>query len=178
MAGRRLARSALVVPMGMLAAMQLSGCSPSTLASASIASYTQSNAVIAAGYSEKQLDATHYEVRANGTEATPREHVQRIAMARAAEIGITERLPYFKVVNVTHGYVCTPKRAFQKGSVEASRYPPVSLDVVYARKASGPDFLKASDTFPQLKAEIDGAAVAPEATTAALEEIRAQCGTQ
>ena len=72
MAGRQYGRAALVVPIGVLAALQLSGCSPGALGSASIASYGQANAMSPVGYSERQVDDTHYEVRANGTESTPR----------------------------------------------------------------------------------------------------------
>ncbi len=51
-----------------------------------------SNILSPAGYCQTKIDDTHYKVTATGTEATPKERVEKIARARAAQIGVDQKL--------------------------------------------------------------------------------------
>jgi hypothetical protein len=139
--------------------------------------YSASNAILPIGYSETTIDATHYEVKASGSEQTSRERIEKIALARAAEIGVEQRLPYFKVAAVTHGAACSKKtRGGPKvGDSPATSHPTVVLDVYYS-KTPLPDHRSSADTFAQVKAELDADVSPPEAQAAAAAQIRAECG--
>jgi hypothetical protein len=139
------------------------------------ASYSASNLMSPSGYSETPIDPMHYEVRAGGTESTTRERVEKIALARAAEIGVEQRLKYFRVANVTHSVVCGKKGRTKDSEVPAIHRPAVALDVYYA-KQPGPEFRPSEETFAQVKAELDADATPPEAREAAKAAVRAQCG--
>ena len=151
---------------------------PGVISAPSVATYMRSNAFVLAGYSEKTIDDTHYEVRANGTAGTPRARVEKIAMARAAEIGVEGKLRYFKVAGVRHGVQCGKKQEIYKGTPQkALHYPTVMLDVQYAKGNAPPDasWQVAADSHAKLLAELKGEAVVAEDAVAASEEIKAQC---
>ena len=155
----------------------LGGCSGMPLMTQPIASYGESNAFAPAGYSQTKVDDTHYQVRATGTEATPRQRVEKIARARAAQIGVEEKLKYFKVASVQHAVKCSKRQAGYKSqdALPASR-PTVVLDVVYAKDWADPSFTDAAAAFDALSSEIAGEIVGAEAKTLAAQEIRASCG--
>jgi hypothetical protein len=142
-----------------------------------IASYAESNAFAPAGYSQTKVDDTHYQVRATGTEATPRQRVEKIARARAAQIGVEEKLKYFKVASVQHAVKCTKRLAGYKGqdTMPSSR-PTVVLDVVYAKEWADPSFAEAAAAFDALSNELAGEVVDAEAKALAAQETRAGCG--
>ena len=138
-----------------------------------------SSAIVLAGYSEKALDDTHYEVRANGTESTPSSRVEKIAMARAAEIGVEGKLRYFKVASVRHGVQCSAKQEIYKGTAQAAvRYPTVALDVLYAKGNAPPDasWQVAADTHARLVAELSAETSGPAEAQSAAADVKAQCG--
>jgi hypothetical protein len=95
----------------------LGACASGTggLGLTSVASYGASNALSPSGYSEKQIDDTHYQVTATGTEATPKDRIEKIARARAAQIAVEKRMKFYKVANVQYGISCTKGHEFYKG---------------------------------------------------------------
>jgi hypothetical protein len=155
----------------------LGACSGTSLLTQPIASYGESNAFAPAGYSQTKVDDTHYQVRATGTEATPRQRVEKIARARAAQIGVEEKLRYFKVASVQHAVKCSKRQAGYKAqdSPPSSR-PTVVLDVVYAKDWADPSFAEAAPAFDALSSELAGEIVDAEAKTRAAQELRASCG--
>lgn len=165
-----------------LAFVGLSGCatgptgiSPFT----SVAAYQRSNAFSPTGFSESIIDETHFQVTAGGTETTSSERVEKIALARAAEIGVERRFGYFKVLSVTHGATCSKKRELSRGTVvPATRAPTVVLDVIYAKRPPpGDDGFKASkETFSGVSADLAGEVQTPESAAAALAALQAKCG--
>jgi hypothetical protein len=143
----------------------------------SVASYGQSNMMSPAGYAEKQVDDTHYQVTATGTEATPKDRVEKIARARAAQIAVEQRMKYYKVASVQYGIACTKGHDFYKGgSTPAGSRPTVLIDVVYAKEPTDPTFVSAAESYEALSGELANEVVPPEAQAAAEQETRAGCG--
>lgn len=170
-AGFAIALSALAACSGPSA---LSGA----LSGAAVAAYTRSNSIVVAGYSEKAIDPTHYEVRATGTDSTPKARVEHIALARAAEIGIEGKMRYFKIENIRHGVQCGKKQESYKAKpLPAFHYPTVTLDVAYANGAAPPDasWLVAADSFAATTAELNGQSFAAEDTAATAAAVKAAC---
>jgi hypothetical protein len=159
------------------AALLLPGCAGGLSMAGSTTAYEASNAFMPVGYSEVQIDATRYEVKASGTDSTPKERVEKIALARAAEIGVQQKFGYFKVANATHGVSCGKKQSGgQKvGEFAATFHPTVVLDVYYA-KTPDPDFRPSAETFAQVKSELDADVTPPEVKASAAAQVRAACG--
>src|SRR5690606_703191 len=112
-------------------------------------------------YHARQISPTEYEVSATGTEATPRGRIEKIARARAAQIGVEQRLGYYKVTNVAYGFACTRKERYHRGGTRpAGSRPTVRLDVVYARQAEGPEFVSAKESFAALSSDLDSEVIA------------------
>ena len=87
------------------------------------------------GYSETKVSDTQYQVRATGTEATPKARIEKIARARAAQIGVEQKLKYYKVSSVQFGIVCSKKHEFYKGgTTTAGSRQTALIDVVYAKE--------------------------------------------
>jgi len=169
-------RAAGIAAMGC-AALLLSACSGITQLSPPVASYEAANAFMPSGYSATKLDATHYQVKATGTESTPKSRVEKIARARAAQIGVEEHLAYFKVAGVAHGVRCNKRQAGYKSEpTPASSRPTVVLDVVYAPDPGDPTFASSAQAFEALSAELANEVIAPEAKAVAAQETRASCG--
>jgi hypothetical protein len=167
------------VAAGLLAllAPAVAGCSGAGLGVNSVASYAPANAIVPVGYFQKPTGEQQFQVGASGTEATPTERIEKIATARAAEIGVDQKLPYFKVANVTRGMSCTRKMTNAKyGDMPATHHPTVILDVVYAKSPVDANYRASAATFSQLKAELESEVVAPETAAQVAASSRAQCG--
>ncbi len=150
---------------------------PGGLGLTSVASYGASNAFSPAGYSEKQIDDTHYQVMATGTEATPKDRIEKIARTRAAQIAVEQRMKFYKVAGVQYGIACTKGHDFYKGgSTPAGSRPTVLVDVVYAKEQTDPTFVKAEESYQALSGELANEDIPPEAKAAARQESRAGCG--
>jgi hypothetical protein len=142
------------------------------------AEYVPASAMSSFGYSEKQIDPTHYEVYGVGTESTSPAWTEKIATARAAQIGSDERLRYFKVQSVRFGARCADKRDLYKGGkLTDGNYPQVTLDVVYAKGPVAPDatYAASKDTYERLTAEIAKGPPPGEDIGAIQAANRAQC---
>src|SRR5262245_53813770 len=153
-----------------------SGMTSLTPLSPPIAQYTSASIFSPAGYSQSKIDDTHYQVSAAGTDATPLSRVEKIARARAAEIGVDEKMPYFKVTSVQQGTTCAKwQESYKSAATPASSHRSVVLDVVYAREASDPTFQNAAETLAALKTDLAAENVAPEARAVAIQETRESC---
>jgi hypothetical protein len=167
---RRAVSLALAVTLGAC------GTSGSVLGTGSLADYKASNYLSPAGYEEKPLSDTHYRIVATGTPTTPFERVEKIAMARAAEIGSARKLPYFKVVSSTRDVRCLKKVAGYKAPDMASNTrPTVVLEATYAPQAADTTFLASDQTFERLKNELASETPSAEAQQAAAADYKARC---
>lgn len=161
--------------------LALTGCGGGLgeIGSSAGAGYTRSSALIISGYSETASDETHYEVRANGTTNTAKARVEKIALTRAAEIGVENKFRFFKVTNIRHGVVCGKKTEIYKGGTQAAlHYPTVRMDVEYARGNAPPDasYLVAADSFERTSSELNGEIGNPEDRAATSADVKSQCG--
>jgi hypothetical protein len=139
--------------------------------------YGSSNVFTPSGYSQTKIDDTHYKVKAAGTEATPQSRIEKIARARAAEIGVQEKQKYFKVTGVEHSVACTSAQTTYKGGkVPSTARPTVVLDVVYANEPTDAEFAEAKTSFESLSNELANEVVPPEAKATAIQRTRASCG--
>jgi hypothetical protein len=157
----------------------LAGCSSLSAMTAltpPIADYTSATAFSPVGYSQTKIDDTHYQVSALGTEATPKDRVEKIARARAAEIGVDENMKFFKVTSVQHSTTCAKRQEGPKWAPTPSwAHPSVVLDVVYAKHTSDPTFQDSAEALSTLKMDLAAEDVAPEARAVAIQETHESC---
>lgn len=141
-----------------------------------MASLSPSNVLSPSGYSESKVSDTHYTVNAMGTEATPRERIEKIARARAAQIAVEQRMPYYKVASVSYGLRCTKgKEIYRGGAQPPTARQTVELDVHYAKAPTDDTFVSAKESFEGLNAELNNEMIPSEAKLAAEQEVRAAC---
>ncbi len=168
--------------LALCASALVAGCSGVTsLTSLSppVAQYTSASIFSPAGYSQSKIDDTHFQVSASGTDATPMSRVEKIARARAAEIGVEEKMPYFKVTNAQQGMTCGKRQeSYKSTATPPSAHPSVILDVVYAKDAADPTFQNAAATLAALKTDLAAEDVAPEARAVAIQETRESCSRE
>ena len=171
-------RTALIVTLCSSSAL-IGGCAglnSLTSLTPPVADYTAASVFSPAGYSQTKIDDTHFQVEASGTEATPKDRVEKIARARAAEIGVDEKMKFFKVTSVQHSTTCGKrKEGYKTTTTPPSAHPSVVLDVVYAKDTADPTFQNSADTLATLKTDLAAEAVAPEARAVAIQETRESC---
>jgi len=171
------ARAALAI--AFIALSGLTACNNGGLAGLSlvpVATYTASNMISPGGHSERVIGDYHYAVRATGTTNTPRARVEKIAMARAAEIGVEQKQKFFKVQSVNHSVSCRDKRVTGRGDkIPSERRPLVDIDVVYAQQPLDPSYRSSSDTFKALSTELEAEVVPADAQQQAEAEVAQQC---
>jgi hypothetical protein len=169
----------ITCPLALCLPALVAGCSGVeglTSLTPPVAQYSSASIFSPSGYSQSKIDDTHYTVAASGTEATPISRVEKIARARAAEIGVDQKLPYFKVTNVQQGMTCAKRQeGYKSPSTPASARPSVILDVVYAKDAADPTFQNAAETLTTLKTDLAAEDVAPEARAVAIQQTREGC---
>lgn len=140
------------------------------------AGYTAANAILPVGYSEEQVDETHWRVRAHGTETTTRDRLEKIATARAAEIGSNNHMPYFQITGMADSITCgKEKKGYKTNNTPAVIHPLLTVDVTYS-KSPMPGTRPSADTFSQLKTELDTDNSTPEAKAAATQDAKTRCG--
>jgi hypothetical protein len=116
-------------------------------------------------------------VKATGTEATPKTRLEKIARARAAQIGVENKLGYYKVANISFGSSCEKPHNFYKGgSTAGESRQTVEISVEYAKEKTGPDFVSAEESFTALNSELSNDTTTPEDKAAATAESRSACG--
>ena len=158
-----------VQPPVLAPAGQAGGANDTAYALGSVTSYGPANAIITTGYSDTELGPDHFEIRAKGSTMTPPERLAKIALARAAEIGVEQKRKFFKAGPAVHHVVCQGARdsAHKGGKVSAERAPVAVLDVVYAKTADDPSYLPSAETFERLTGELAQETFSAEAKAAA-----------
>lgn len=140
-------------------------------------SYTSSNAFKPTGFNETRVDDTHFQVRATGDAKTTPQRLQKMALARAAEIGVEEKLDWFKVEGTDSSYACGKKIDGYKGAgANGAHLRTVKLTVAYAKTQADPAYQKADTAFAAAKADLDADSPGPDAITAAEQELKQTCG--
>ena len=165
-------------PGPTLAPDATSGAGSGVVSLGAVTSYGAANAIVTTGYSDRELAPDHFEVRAKGSIVTPPERLEKIALARAAEIGVEQKFKFFKAGAFAHAVVCKEAKegAHKSGRVAAERAPAVAVDVVYAKAATDPGYLPAAETFERLSGELGQEGVSPEAKAASAAAVQAKCG--
>lgn len=143
-----------------------------------VTGYGSANAFVSTGYSDREVEPGHVEVRAKGSPVTPVARLEKIALARAAEIGRDRKYAFFKAGPFAHGAVCQGGRELgpKAGKRLADRSATVGIDVVYAKTAEDAGYLPTAETFDRLTRELAEETVSPEAQAAAKTAIEAKCG--
>ena len=173
---RQLAPVAALVMMGACSATMPDA--PGTLSLGSPTGYAAANALFTLGFSEKELAPNQFTVRAKGTAVTPPARLEKIALARAAEIGVEQNMKFFKAAPAVHTIECKDAKALphKSGKTESTRSPVATLEAVYAKDQADPVFLPSADTFARLSREISEDAVSAEAMAQASSAVTAACG--
>lgn len=160
----------------VLATLALAGCSQGPMLGATTG-YTESNAFVPIGYRSRAIDATHQAITVTGTPETPRARLEKIATARAAEIGKELKLAAFKVDGADPGASCGKKIDSYKtpgsGPVDYAR---LTLTVSYAERAPDATWLPSAETFDRLTAELAADSVGKDEAAAAAREVAFACG--
>ncbi len=138
-------------------------------------SYTSSNAFKPTGSNDTRLDDTHFQVRASGDAKTSLARLEKMALVRAAEIGVEEKLDWFKVEGAETGLDCGKKVDGYKGaSTKPTAIRTHRIRVAYAKTQADPSYLKADTTFATAKAELDADGAIADAASEA--ELKQACG--
>lgn len=178
---RRTARAACRYAAGATT-LALAGCGGagltpiSGLTTGSTTPYVQSSIYSPTGYTSKQIDETHFTVRATGSAGTTPARLERMALTRAAEIAGEEKFAWFKVENSEPGVACGKRLDGYKGaSAKQSDMRYHRLTVAYAKTQTDPTYQQADTAFTASKAALDAEAVSPEAAAAGEAEIKQTC---
>lgn len=160
-------RNVHVGSAAVLAALGVAACSAGVggLGQAPL-SYQHSNVFGQGGYSESQIGPDRYRIEVKGPANTPRERMEKIAAARAAEIGKDNRLGYFKIDDVQHTTRCETVKPGPRAPVSSSgpktfAYAVMTADVSYTKTPPDPSYLDSRQSFGQLRAELDQDQTAP-----------------
>lgn len=164
------------------AASLLTACAGAPLPSlgvapAGVTGYTAASLLSPVGYTAKDVDATHIVVTARGTPETPRARLEKIATARAAELGRDNKLAAFKVDAVEPGIDCGKKVDGYKGTGSTgSNLSRVVVRASYAPTAADASWLPTRETFERLTAELGSDVIAAEDSAASARDVAAACG--
>jgi hypothetical protein len=186
---RTRATAALLLANGALTLL-LAGCSGDGIGATGIGAtgfgaigasgplpYKHASAFAPTGYSESLLSEDRYRIEVKGPLGTPRERMEKIAHARAAEIARDAKHKYFKVEGVQVATSCKSYVTGGKpGSMGAGAKKSISqailtADVTYAKDATDPAFVETRGAFERLRAELDQDQSAP----APADPATAQC---
>jgi hypothetical protein len=169
----------LVVLSGALA-----GCGGGTglggaLGVAGPVGYQASNAIAPNGYSHSELGPNRVRVRATGNLENSRAELEKLAMARAAELGAAQHLKYVHFDAVAENLQCGGRKTVgpNLNEVKIRHRRTVDVDVTFAKDPADATWLNTKESFPVLQGEM--AALAPQAgaSEAGLEEGRQKCGS-
>ncbi len=163
-------------------ALSLFGCSPGSGGLGNLGAgplpYQHANVLMPTGYSESLIGPDRYRIEVKGPVGTPRQRMEAIASTRAAEIGATANLRYFKIEGVQHTTSCRSYTrggkpgAIGTGERKTIAYEILTADVAYAKEPADPAYLESKPAFEKYRAELDqGQAASP-----ALAASAATCG--
>lgn len=170
-----------VLPV-LAAAAALAACSGdlSGLQAKPVTGYIAANALAPTGHSVSTLPDGRYRVTATGSPYTPANRLEKIAMARAAEYGMEQKMKFFQASAPQAAVRCGKTEYIERGTkkkLPATGYRVVEIDVAYANNQSDPSFQPAKQTADTLKAELVSEVVPEETKDAIAAEVKAQCGT-
>lgn len=182
---RTRATAALAFANGAFALL-LAGCSGTGIGATGIGAigvpgplpYQHASAFAPAGYSESLIGEDRYRIEVKGPLGTPRERMEKIAQARAAEIGKDAKHKYFKVEGVQLSTSCKSYRTGGKpgsigfGELKKSAYAVLTADVTYAKTPSDPAFIETRGAFEGYRAQLDQ----DQAPSAPVDPATSQCG--
>jgi hypothetical protein len=146
------------------------------LATGSIAPYSPANGFYPFGYQTIAVSETDYRVVSSGSATASKSRLEKIALTRAAELGVEKKKRFLKVGAVTHGVACSKKvAATHKGLASpGSARATVTLDVTYADTAVDASYRDVKASFDEYKAAMD--ADTADADAAQAQDLAAQCG--
>ncbi len=147
------------------------------MGSAGPVAYQPSNAIAPNGYSHSELGPNRLRVRATGNLENSRAELEKLAMARAAQMGAEQHLKYVHVDAVAENIVCGGKKIVGPNEVKIRHKRTVDVDVTFAKEAADATWLNTKDSFPLFQGEL--AALAPQAgaSEAGREEGLQKCGS-
>jgi hypothetical protein len=168
----------------VVAALAAGGCSGSApnlgvLGGSGAIGYSGGNIVAPNGYSESSLGPNQYRVRATGYAETSRADLEALATVRAADIGQSLNLGYFRVDAVNETINCGGKKLMggkEQNEVRIQARRIVELDVTYGKDAPDTTWRSSRETFAAMRPQLDtasGTALAPETAKA---EVAGKCG--
>lgn len=141
--------------------------------------YTASNSFSPTGHHVADLGGGRYRVTATGSASTPKERVEKIALARAAEFGIEQKSKFFQATAPQTSIRCGKRDYIEKGEkkkLPARGYMVTEIDVVYANAATDPSYRPVKETSETLQAELLAEQVADDVKQATSAQVTAQCG--
>jgi hypothetical protein len=161
--------------LALLPCVALGACAGADLKP--VASLSASNLMARSGYSVIKVSDTQYQVQASGTYATPKARIEKIARARAAQIGVEQKMKFYKVSSVQYGIACSKGHEFYKGGqTQAGARQTVKLDVVYAKEAVDPTYVSAKESYDALNGELENEIIPVDQKSVAEQEARSACG--
>lgn len=157
-------------------ALLAAGCAGTDLSTGSIAPYEAANNFYPYGYRDTAVSDAQHQVTASGSASASKSRLEKIAMRRAAEIGVDKRKKFVKVANVAHGVACTKKQEMtHKGrEAPAGARATVTLDALYADTAVDPEYRDSKVALEEFKAALDTDTTSADPADAAA--AKAQCG--
>lgn len=157
-------------------ALALAGCAGADMSTGSIAPYEPANSFYPYGYQETVVAENQRQISASGSARASKTRLEKIALTRAAEVGVQNRKRYFKVSNLAHSVSCSKKFTANNKGIDspASSRPVVTIDVVYADTPVDPEFRETAASLAEYKAALEADTLGADASQA--EELKAQCG--
>ncbi len=122
--------------------------------------YQHSNAIMTSGYSETVIAPDRYRIEVKGPGGASRERFEKIATARAAEIGRDQRLGHFRIEGMQVASSCQNFRAMGKAGASTNTpektltYAVLTAEVSYAKNTTDPTYRNSKD-FDALRAAVD-----------------------
>ena len=165
----------------MLAAASLAGCGATVgniANSGDITGYEAASYFSPVGYSVAQTSDGHFRITTVATVATPKDRVEKIAIARAAEYGQEAQKKFFQSAPARVSIRCGRTDKIEKGqkiAVAPHDYAVAEVDVVYADTAVDPSYRATKDTADTLKAELQSQVVASDPQAGFASEASTQC---
>jgi hypothetical protein len=143
----------------------------------SVTGYVAANALYTLGYTDREQAPGTHRVRAKGTAGTPPSRLEKIALARAAEIGVEQNFKFFKPGPFTHTVACKDAQTMphKGGKSLAVRSPVADVEVTYAKIQTDPTFLPSAETFAKLTGELATDVITADASAQAVGAIAAAC---
>lgn len=155
----------------------LVGCAGADLSSGSIAPYEPANSFYPYGYEDTVVAENQHRISASGSARAAKTRLEKIALTRAAEVGVEGKKRYFKVSNLSHSVACGKKITANttKGlDSPAANRAVVTVDVVYADTPIDPEFRDTATSLAEYKAALEADTAGADSSQA--DELKAQCG--